>query len=836
MITDIPQDLRFAQRTMRRQRGHTAVAVLTLALGIGASTAIFSLVHAIVLRPLPFREPGQLFQMTSKRVTAGNRPFTLPDFIDYRDGNRSLAGIAAYGTWSANLTGRGEPERVQAMKISANAFDLLGVPARVGRALQTDDDRPGRQHVVVLSDVFWRRSLAADPRCIGRTLTLNGDPYTIVGVLPPEFIAPVRDADLAIPLAPDADPRRNVRTSVNFLRAIVRLRSGTSPAQAAADLNAITERLRRLYPDGNASKIGVTLTPLDEAIVGTFRGALWTLLAAVGVLLLIACVNLASLALVRATARRHEFAVRTAVGASRARLVRQLVSESLLLASLGGAAGILIALWSVPLLLKLSPQGLPRVAEIGIDIPVLAFALVITVVTGVIFGLVPAWRVTRVDLHGELKQDGRGTSGGTGRDRAQRLLVIGETALSVLLLVGALLLIRSFGRLTAVEPGFNPHGVLSVRLSLPAARYPDRAALLRFHDDVRGVLERLPGVEAAGSISVLPLSGLLSAVDFTIDGRDMPADQWPNTFYRITDAGYFHAMGIPLVTGRMFTDGDRVDTPPVALLSRKFAERYWKNASPIGAHVRIDDNEGAPRPVEIVGVVGDVKEQGLDADAVPMLYVPASQLHPDQVAQYGGSQFWLVRTRHDPAQLAGAVRNAIHQVDPEAPAANLWSMERYVGTSVATQRFHMRILGAFALVALTLAGLGLYGVVANGVTQRRRELAIRAALGAQPRDILGLVVGEGLRLSAAGVVLGLAGAFLLSGWMRSLLFGVSPTDPASYALIAPLQMAVALLASWLPARRVARLGQVAGADADLPRGGGGPPSWKRTRRQFTWEG
>jgi len=805
MLADFLQDLRFALRGMRRQPAPTAVAVLTLALGIGASTAIFSLVNAIVLRPLPFRAPDQLFSVATRRKLDTGRPFTLPDFLDYTARQRTLAGFAAYGTWSANLTGAGEPERLSGMKISANAFDLLGVHAALGRALRADDDTPGREHVVVLTDAFWRRRFGADPHAVGRSLTLNGGAWTIVGVLPADFVSPVKDADVAAPLAPLTDARRNSRTSTNFLRGIARIRAGGSRAQAEADLTAIQQRLGKLYPDGDGAKLGLVLTPLDETIVGPFRPALWTLLGAVGVLLLIACVNLANLALVRAAARRHEFAVRTAVGASGGRLVRQLVTESLLLAAIGGAAGIFLAFWSVPLLMKLSPQALPRTAEVGIDFTVLGFACALTLVTGVIFGLTPARAATRVDMNGELKDDGRGASAGRHRDRARRLLVVGETALSVLLLVGAALLVKSFARLAAIEPGFDADRVLSVRLSLPKARYPDREALMRFHDALRARLANAPGIAAFGSVSVLPLSGAMSACDFTIDGRAAPPGVSMNTNYRIADAGYFHAMGIPLVKGRLFSDTDRDGAPPVALVSRAFAETFWPHGNPIGAVVNIDDNEGAPRPVEIVGVVGDVKQQSIDVDTPFLVYVCEAQLHPDQVTLYGGSQFWLMRTLADPASLAGVVTRAVHDVDPDVPAANLWSMAHYVDQSVAPRKFNMRMLVAFAIVALVLAAMGLYGVIANGVAQRRRELAIRMALGAQPRDVLRLVVGQGLRLSVVGVALGLVAAFVVTRWMASLLFGVSATDPATFVAIAALQMIVALIACWLPARRATQV-------------------------------
>jgi putative ABC transport system permease protein len=805
MLVDLWKDLRFAFRGMLRQPMYVAVSVLTLALGIGASTAIFSLVNGIVLRPLPVRDPGRLFAVATRRKLDTNRLFTLPDFLDYTAQNRTLEGLAAYAAWSANLTGSGEPRRLQGMKVSANTFDVLGVRATIGRALQAADDTPGSEKVAVLTDAFWRQQFGADPRVVGRSLVLNGESWTVVGVLPANFISPVANAEIVAPLAPSTDPRRNARTSVNFLRGIARLRDGLSRPQAEADLTQIQVRLGKLYPDGDAAKLGLILTPFTDSIVGDFRKGLWTLFGAVGLLLLIACVNLANLTLVRATARRHEFAVRTAMGASGARLVRQLVTESLLLAAVGGVFGVFLAVWGVPLLLRLGPPGLPRAAEVSVDPTALAFATLLALATGVIFGLAPAWTATRVDLNGLLNEDGRGTSAGPRRDRARRLLVVGETALSVLLLAGAALLVRSFVRLESVSPGFDTRNVLSTRISLPKSRYPDRASLLRFHDALSLRLAGAPGVTAAGSVSVLPLSNTMSACDFTVDGRDAPPDLSMNTNYRIADAGYFKAMGIPLVTGRLFDDRDRDGAPAVALVSRAFATKLWPGESPIGAHVHIDDNQGDPRPVEIVGVVGDVKQMSLDVDTPLMLYVCSAQLHPDQVTQYGTSQFWLVRTRVDGAALASVVREAVHAVDPDAPAASLQTMEEYVSTSMAARRFDMRLLVAFAVVALVLAGMGLYGVLANSVSQRRRELGIRMALGAQGRDVLRLVLGEGLRLSATGVILGLVAAFVFTRVLSSMLFGVTATDPLTFGLIAVTQMAVALAACWLPARRATRV-------------------------------
>jgi predicted permease len=577
------QDLLFGLRCALRAPLFTLLALVTLALGIGGNTAMFSLVSNILLRELPFREPEQLVWVFSRRVDPGKRPFSLPDFMDYRDQNQSLAGIAAYANWSANLTDPGDPERLQGLRMSANVFQMLGVEASTGRAFLPEDDTPGRQRVVVLSDGLWRRRFGADPQLIGKTLTLNGSSYTVVGVLPRQFFFPVKEAELAIPLAPDADPWRDVRTSVNFLRALARLKPGVTREQAEADLTSVAERLREQFPVANGQKLGVTLSPFHEELVGDFRLALWVLLGAVGVVLLMICVNLANLALVRASARHREMAIRTALGATRRRLVQQLVIESLLLALLGGGAGLLLAFYGIDLLVALSPTSLPRTAEVGVDFRVLGFTLAVSLLAGVIFGLAPAWQATRVNLNEELKESGRGSVGGVRQSRARGLLVVSEIALSLVLLVGAGLLIKSFLRLQAVHPGFDPGNVLAVRLSLPKAQYANRAAVTAFYEELRPRLERLPGVEAVGFVSVLPLSGLLAAVPFSIEGLAAPPDEAKVADFRVASAGHFRVLRIPLIAGREFNEHDTAQAPPVALISQNLANRYWPNSSPLGA-------------------------------------------------------------------------------------------------------------------------------------------------------------------------------------------------------------------------------------------------------------
>jgi len=804
LLNDVRQDLRYAVSAMLKQPAFAGIAVAALALGIGANTVIFSLVNGILLRQLPFQQPEQLVWVSSHRPEPGKYPFTLPDFIDYRDLNRSLSGIAAFANWSANLTDHGDPDRLQGLRISAGAFQMLGVEAMVGRALLPADDTPGQQRVVVLSHGLWQRRFGADPRLVGEKLTLNGDSYTVVGVLPPQFFFPIREAELAIPLAPDADPWRDVRTSVNFLRAVARLKPGITREQAEADLTAVARRLRQQYPVANSQKLGVTLSPLHEEVVGNFRLALWVLLGAVGMLLLMTCVNMANLALARAAARRREMAIRTALGATRWRLVRQLVTESLLLSGLGGVAGLLLARNGIDLLLALSPASLPRAAEVSVDFHVLGFTMALALLAGVIFGLAPAWQATRVSLNDELKERGRG-AGGERQNRARSLLVVSEIALSLVLLVGAGLLVRSFLRLQAINPGFEAENVLVIRLSLPKAQYPDRAAATAFYDKLRPQLENLPGVESVGVVSALPLSGIMASIPFTIEGRASAADEALWADYRLVSTGYFRALRIPLIAGREFNEHDTAQGTSVALISQSLARQYWTNASPLGAHLRIDDNDQGPRLVEVVGVVGDVKHLSLDGEPAPHIYLPIHQTHEDAVVWLASNQYWLLRTAVGPLTLSAPARRAIQAVDREVPASSIRTMEQYLAASAAPRRFNVWLLTVFAGAALVLAGTGLYGVVSSGVAQRRREIGIRMALGAQAGDVLKMVIGQGMAMTLGGVALGLGAALGLTRWMRSLLFGVSATDPLTFLLTAWVLLFVALLASWIPARRAMRV-------------------------------
>ncbi|HEV8200299.1 MAG TPA: ABC transporter permease [Candidatus Polarisedimenticolia bacterium] len=803
-IADLGRDLAQAARRLRGNVGFAAVVVITLALGTGANAAVFSIVDAVLLRQLPFREPDRLVSVAARHADRGRYPFNLPDFLDYRDRNRTLAGLAAYGSWSINLTGTGDPERLSGLRVSAGLFDLLGTRPIAGRALLPADDEPGHQRVVVLTHALWQRRFGGDPGIVGRSILLNGAGYEVVGVLPPQFLFPIREAELAAPLAPQADASRAVRTSTNALFAIGRLRPGVTLEQAETDIDAVARRLREEYPEANAHKAGAMVTPLRDELVSGFRQALWVLFGAVGVVLLIASVNLASLSLARASSRHREMAVRAALGASRGRLVRQLGAESLLLSLLGGAAGVLLAGFGVDLLVALSPASLPRLVEVHLDRRVLLFTLAIALLSGMVFGLGPALWGSRPDLQ-EMLRSRRGDGAGPARRRGRSVLVVAEIALSLVLLAGAGLLVKSFVRLQRVDPGFRADHLLVLRLSLPKDRYHGRVATAAFCDTLRPRLVALPGVEAAGVVSALPLSGTLAAVPFTIDGRAAPPDEHLQVHYRLADAGSFRALGVPLVAGRMFDAHDGPDAPPVALVSRGLARRFWPEADPIGATLHIDDNDSGPRPVTIVGIVGDVRHLGLDSDPEPHLYIPVSQAHEDSVGLLTGNQYWLLRTSVAPQSLVRAARQAVASADAGVPATNIRTMEQYLEASVAPRRFNLRLLLAFAAASLLLAATGLYGVISYGVAQRTHEIGVRMTLGALRRDVLRLVVGQGMALAAAGVGLGLVASLLLTRVASSLLFGVSATDPATFAGIAVLVLGVALLACLLPARRATRV-------------------------------
>lgn len=801
------QDIRFAVRLLIKNRSFTVVAVLTLAVGIGANTAIFSLVNAVLLRQLPYKNPDQLVRIWSSRTDRDKGNFSLPDFIDYKDQNQTLEQISGFSSWNANLVSTGEPERVLGVRSSANIFQTLGVNAEIGRTLLNEDDNSGNQRFVVLSHGFWNRSFGMSTDILGKQLTLNDESYTVAGVLRPDFAFPgIVDADIVVPLVPEADPLRKERGSISFLNVIGRLKEGVTRQQAETDLNAIASQLQELYPVTNASKKGAKLVPLHEELVGSVRLAFLVLSAAVGLVLLIACANLANLVLAKASTRYREMAIRLAVGATPGRLVRQLLTENILLALLGGFLGLILTRPAMRSIVTLSPASLPRAGEIDIDARVLLFTLLISLLSGVLFGLMPAVNISKESFTEELKGSGKGASDGSRKNSVRNLLILAEVALSLLLLIGAGLLAKSFLRLQSVSPGFGIKNLLVMRLSLPKAQYSKPEMVTAFYEQLSARIEVLPGVQSVGATSLLPLSGSNTRINFSILGRPpLSPSENPVTQYRMTGPDYFRTMNIPILSGRDFTNRDTQHSQPVAIINDSFARRYWPDESSIGAHIKIDDNNRAPREVEIIGVVGDVRHVGLHVDPAPEIYVPFSQIPEENVSLLTNNMNWVVRTSAEPLTLAGAVRHEIQSVNGNIPSSNTRSMEQFLSSSLAPSRFNLFLIGIFAIVALILASTGIYAVISYSVAQRTQELGLRMALGAQQLDVLKLVVGGSLKIVLIGVALGLVGAYILTRVMSNLLYGISVTDPSIFVSMSLLLIIIALAASYIPARRAAKV-------------------------------
>jgi len=787
------QDLRYGSRVLLKNPGFTAVAILALALGIGANSAIFSVVNAVLLRPLPYHDPDRI--MTA--LHSGWFPVAPANFLDWRAQNHVFERIAAAQAWGASLTGRDKPEQLKALQVTPDLFPVLGVDPVLGRTFLPEEDRPGAGRVVVLSHQLWQRRFGGDPKIVGQTLVLNGVGHTVVGVMPPGFqFAPfwVTNAELWVPL--DLTLRVNDRAG-RSLRVFARLKPGVTREQAQAEMDTISRRLEQQYPGTNKS-LDVTVDPLHEKVVGKVRQALLVLLGAVSFVLLIACANVANLLLARSAARQKEIAIRTALGAGRLRLVRQLLTESMLLASLGGALGLLLARWGVKFLVALSPANLPRVETINLDSRVFGFTLAISLLTGLVFGLAPALQASKLDLNESLKEGGRSATEGIRRNRVRSLLMISEVALALVLLIGAGLMIRSFRRLQAVEAGFDPRRVLTLVVPLRSSQYstgPQRSAFFQ------RLIERvgaLPGVESASAINHLPLAGDIWTLGFTVEGRPAPPPgEGPSAAYRIIRPNYFHTMGISLLKGRDFTEHDAAGTPGVAIINEAFARNIWPHEDPIGKRIRVNDD--GPDPREIVGIVKDVKQREWTAEPMREMYLPYLQ-NP------APSYLTLVaRTTADPLSLAAAVRNEVWTIDKDVPVSQVASMEQVIAGATGGPRFNLLLLNLFASVALILAAVGIYGVMAYSVSQRTHEIGIRLALGAQTTDVIKLVVGQGMALTLIGVAIGLAAAFAVTRLMSSLLFGVSATDPLTFAVIALLLLLVALVACYLPARRATKV-------------------------------
>jgi predicted permease len=799
------REIRRSLRSLMKRPGFLAAAVLTLALGIGANTALFSVVNAVLLRQLPFAHADRTVWITGVRPDRNDAPFSLPDFLDYRDHTDSLDSISAVGSWSGNLTGRGDAERLTGVRVSANLFETLGVNAAVGRTFEPEDDRPGAPSVVVMTYGLWQRRFGGDNNLVGQPLELNGASYTLVGILPPNFFFPIPEAELAVPLVPDADPWRQNRNTVNFLRLVGRTRQGVASERAEAEMNALAGKLRQQFPDANARKMGVKLTPMRDQITSGYRRALWVLLGAVGFVLLIGCANLANLNLVRAAERRREMSVRSALGATRWQVVKQLLLESSLLATGGGVLGALVAPIGVRGLVALSPSSIPRAREIGADAAVLAFTVFVSLVAAIASGLAPAL----VTSHGDLAQQlNEGARGSTERRRGKALrtgLVAVEVALSLLLLAGAAVLLKSFSKLQTVNAGFDPHGVLAVRLSLPKARYPHLADVTRFYDALLPRVQKLPGVSAVGVVNMLPLSGQIASAPFTIVGRAFSKEEVPQAQFRIVSPKYLQAMRIPFLAGRAFNESDTDRTPLVCHINQTLAKRFWPQGDAIGAHVMLQDNDSKPREAEVVGIIHDVKDRGLEAAPSFDIYIPLRQTHEDTVVWLQNNQYWVLRTDGEPLILANAFRKEVRAVDGDVAASNVRSMDQYLSLTIAPRRFNLQLLSVFALAALALAVAGIYGVISYSVNQRAHEIGVRMAMGARGSHVLRMVIADGMKPVLGGLALGILSVFGISKALASLVYGVSASDPATLAGVTLLFGCVSLGALYLPARRATRI-------------------------------
>ena len=789
-------DLRQAVRPLRRQPAFAACVVAVLALAIAANTAMFTLVDAILLRPLPLTDPARLITFSIVRPGTDRQPLSIADVEEFAQSCRTLAGIASLFGWSANLTGDGAAERLSGMRVSAEYFAVTGAQVALGRSIQRDDEE---RAVVVLSHGLWQRRFGGGTDVLAKSLVLNGDTFTVVGVLRPDFVSLVRDVDVVAPYAPARDPRRANRAQ-GFLRVIARLKPGVTAAQAADDLTAAGTRLREMYPDAHGTDTAVRIASLHDEVSGRAAAMLWMLLGAVALVLLVACANLANLFFVRGASRRRELAVRAALGASRPRLVVHLLSESAILGLIGGAIGLIVAGALVDALLLIGPADLPRVAEIGIDARAAVFTLAIALGAGALVGIVPAVQVWRGDVRAALAGGDRGSSAASGRVRG--LLVFAEVALTTMLLMTAALFARSFERVNAVDPGFRAAHVMTVRLSLPRARYAGRAAIENFYEQVQPRIAALPGVRAVAAANVVPMNGYLATTPFFVDGvlsRDAP-----EAHYRMISADYFRALGIPLRRGRMFTAADRHDSSPVAVINETLAQQYFAGDA-LGRRMRLDDGDKAPREVEVVGVVGNVRHFGLEKEAAIEVYVPIAQVPDPTTIWLANNMYWVVQSEGAPLAAANAVRHAIAAVDPAVPASFVRSMDQWMAATLAPRRFNMLLVAAFAVAALLLAAVGVYAVSGAAVAARTREIGIRAALGASRRDVIALVLRGALAPVAAGLAVGAIAALGSAEALSWMLFGVRPADPLSLTVGVLTLGSAALAATLAPALRAGRV-------------------------------
>jgi putative ABC transport system permease protein len=797
------RDLRFAFRGLLKRPVFTAIAVVTLGLGIGATTAIFSVVNSVILRRLPYPNANRIVAIRELNPEGKRVQTTGPNFIDWRAQNTVFEHLAAFKRTSINLALADRSERISLAQTSADFFDVFGVGPQLGRLFISGDEQAGHAPVVVLSDALWRRGFGADPGVIGHQISLDTESYTVIGVAPPGFQYPDK-VELWLPplkLAPEfnREVEPTERRGMGYLNVVGLLKPGVSVAQAASEMETITARLRQQYPDTNNRRFNTVLS-LHEHLTGESNTMLWLLFGAVMFVLLIACANVANLLLASATSRRREIAIRVALGASRWRVVRQLLTESAILALAGGALGLALASWGVTVLTKLLPQEFPRLNEIGMDWRVFGFTLGASLLTGFIFGFAPALHTSKTDVQEAMKESGRGTAGSTRHTRLRHALIIAEVALSVVLLAGAGLLFRSFMRLQSVNAGFTAQQVLTAQLSPAGPKFQEDADLVAFYDRVLERARAIPGVVSAGTINTLPLAGG-PTIAFRIEGRPvLTVDKWVPTNFRSVSPDYFQTMSIPVMQGRTFTAEDRTGAPRKLMINQALAQRDFPDEDPVGKRITLGNTDENNQPIwfEIIGVTANVRSEQLREDPPPEIYFSASQLTFQKMAV-------VVRSTVEPESLAPALRQAVAEVDRTVPVAQVQTMEHIVSESVTEPRFNLFLLGLFGAIALLLSAAGIYGVTAYTVTQRTHELGIRVALGAQVSDVLKLVLGQGMAVIGMGLVIGLAAAFGLMRLLRSLLFGVGENDPLTFAAITLVLLFVALLACYLPARRATKV-------------------------------
>jgi predicted permease len=798
------QDLRYGGRQLRRNPGFTAVAVVALALGIGANTAIFSVVNAVVLRPLPIHQPGRVVVVHDQFTRLGlpSIGVSVPDFADLSRRTDIFESTAVLSDRSFSLTGSGQPERLAAFLVNSAFFPLMGVKPLLGRWFFPSEDKPGASHVAIINEGLWRGAFGSDPKLIGKSITLDGENYTVVGIMPSSFQLPNMAPDLWAPLAltpAQLDPTKE--RGHQWLYMLARLRPTVTLAQAQTAMDSMARRFMREYPDNFPAHIGygIKVVPLLADLIGNTGKFLFVLLAAVGFVLLIACANVANLTLARASTRSREMAVRVALGAGRVRIVRQLLTESVLLALIGGALGLLLALWGVDLLRTIGPKNVPRLNKADIDGTVLAFTAAIAVITGVLFGLAPGFEAFQSNLHETLKEGGRSGSAGVARERVRSLLVIGEFALTLVLLTGGVLMVESFVHLLEVNPGFDPQNVLTMQITLSDAQYSKPSQIAGFYDALLERVSHLPGVKAAGAVDVLPFSDFGNSGGFHIEGEPVRSGALlPHADVRRVMPGYFRTLRIPLRRGRAFTEPDAASSPNVAIIDDVLAKQYWPEQNPIGHRVAMASDSRSPQWYTVVGIVGNVRNRGFSAPRKGVLYFPLAQMPKLHMSL-------VIRTASNPEGIASAVRKVAASIDRQQPVYGVETMEQYVSESVSNQRLAVTLLAAFSVLALILAAVGIYGVISYFVSQRTHEIGIRVAMGARKSDVFRLVVGHGMVLAVAGVGIGIVGALALTRAMSSLLYGVSPTNLLTFAAVSLLLTGVGLLACYIPARRATKV-------------------------------